>query len=74
MALNNIACYYISIEGDVGRGFENLKVAYEDMPSNLDEESKKIITENYNKAEKLYEDYINEKVNELSVLEFKFIY
>ena len=47
-ALNNAAYYYLTIEKDLLRGFENLKAAYSEVPIGLDEEDRKTIIENCN--------------------------
>ncbi|MGL5087722.1 MAG: tetratricopeptide repeat protein, partial [Clostridium sp.] len=57
LTLNNAGCYYISIEGDIERGMENIKGAYEGINSNMDEETKNTITQNYEKAKELYGKY-----------------
>lgn len=55
LALNNAAWFYINIERDVLRGYENIKSAFEDMPLSISEENKKIIIESYNRIKSLYE-------------------
>ena len=52
LALNNAACYYITVDKDVWRAYSNIESAYNDMPSSIDSESKKLITNNYNAIKK----------------------
>ena len=51
--LNNAGCYYISVEGDVGRGMANLKAAYDGINDKTDTEDKNTITENYERIKNL---------------------
>jgi len=55
LALNNAAWFYINVERDVLRGYENIKSAFKDMPLSISEENKKIIIESYNRIKSLYE-------------------
>lgn len=74
LALSNAGCYYISIEGDVVRGYENIKEAYDGIYESLGEEYKKILTDNYNKAKGLLEQYKNGNGKEIEVPEFELFY
>ena len=74
LALNNAGCYYISVEESIFRGFENLEAAYEEMPEDLDSESKKHIIENYNKAKKIFDDYNEGDGALITVPEFHLFY
>lgn len=55
LALNNAAIFYVNIERDVYRAYDNIASAFEDMPLSVSEENKEIIIENYNKIKSLYE-------------------
>lgn len=74
LALSNVGCYYLSVEGDIWRGFSNIEAAYEEMSDNLDEESKNMIIENYTKAKKLFDSYIEEEETEFIVPDFHLFY
>jgi tetratricopeptide (TPR) repeat protein len=75
LTLNNAGCYYITVEGYLERGVVNLKSAFEGINSNVDEYTKKTITDNYNKAKKLLDDYNNGNGNEsLKIPEFILFY
>lgn len=74
LTLNNAGCYYISIEGDIEKGIINIESAYEGININMDEETKRIITENYTKAKKLYDEYNIGDAAELVVPEFVLFY
>lgn len=55
LALNNAAVFYVNVERDVYRAYDNITSAFEDMPLSVSEENKEIIIENYNKIKSLYE-------------------
>lgn len=61
LALNNAACYYITVDKDVWRAYSNIESAYNDMQSSIDSESKKLITNNYNAIKKVYDKYVNDE-------------
>ena len=61
LALNNAACCYITVDKDVWRAYSNIESAYNDMPSSIDSESKKLITNNYNAIKKVYDKYVNDE-------------
>ena len=52
LSLNNAACYYVMVDKDIWRGYSNIESAYNDMPSDLDEELKDLITNNYKQLKK----------------------
>ncbi|WP_418222572.1 tetratricopeptide repeat protein [Clostridium isatidis] len=56
LALNNAAWYYINVEKNISRAYENIKAAYEEIPISIDENTKKLIAENYTRIEKLYKE------------------
>lgn len=70
LSLNNAAWFYINVEKDVFRGYENIKSALDDMPLSISEENKKIIMENYNRIKSLSENGTEDYVN----LDLKLIY
>lgn len=74
LTLNNAGCYYISVEGEVERGMLNLKGAYTSLNDSVDDYTKKTITENYEKAKKLYDEYIKEEGTSLKVPDFVLFY
>lgn len=64
IALNNAGWYYMNVENDIARGFDNIKSAYEDMPISLDESIKEKLIRNYNKAKKLYDEFLEDETKE----------
>ena len=75
LTLNNAGCYYIMVEGDVVRGRYNLQKAYEGINDSTDEETKRTIKENYEKATTIYEKYNSGKSNEtITVPDFMLFY
>ena len=74
LTLNNAGCYYISIDGDLKRGIINLKAAYNGLTSSTDQDTRKIIEDNYNKAKTLNEAYNKNKGEELQVPDFQLFY
>lgn len=74
ISLNNAAWYYLMVEKDIARGYENLKVAYADMPSGLNEENKSIIIDNYNKAKKVYDEFLKDDTQEFNIKGLELIY
>lgn len=73
-SLNNAAWYYIVVEKDLLRGFENLKAAYSEMPAGIKSEDKNIIIENYNYIKKSYDKFIAEDSEEVNITGLKLIY
>ena len=75
LTLNNAGCYYITMEQNLERGFYNISKAYEGLNDSYDDYTKKIILENYDKAQKLKESYTKGKDNEvLKIPEFTLFY
>ncbi|MBE6054011.1 MAG: hypothetical protein E7212_08900 [Clostridium sartagoforme] len=74
ISLNNAAWYYLLVEKDLLRGYDNIKSAYEEMPSGLSEEAKSIIIDNYNNTKKVYDDFIEEDIEEFNITGLKLIY
>lgn len=65
LTLNNAGCYYITVDGDLERAFENLDAAYKGLKDSDDEYTKDTIKENYNKIVELKNKYVNGKDNEI---------
>ena len=61
LSLNNAACYYVMVDKDIWRGYSNIESAYNDMPSDLDQELKDLITNNYEAIKKVYDKYVNDE-------------
>lgn len=74
VSLNNAGWYYIVVENDIPRGYDNIKAAYTDMPAALDEEIKGKIIENYNKAKEIYEEFLKDSDKEFNKKGIKLIY
>ncbi len=74
LTLNNAGCYYITVDANLDRGMFNLKKAYEGITKDTDKYTKDTITENYNKAKKLYEDYTSSSSKTLKVPDFIMFY
>lgn len=75
MTLNNAGCYYISVDGNLDRGFYNLNMAYKGINKNTDQYTKQVIESNYKKAKLLMDSYKNGKPNtKLKVPEFTLFY
>lgn len=54
-ALNNASWYYLFVENNIERSYENIKSAFDDLKSSISEEDKSIIIENYNQVKRAYE-------------------
>lgn len=74
LSLSNAGCFYITVEKDIARGFENIKSAYEESPKDMDLDKKSELTDNYNKAKKLYEDSLKDNGSVLVTPEFTLFY
>ncbi|MBZ9688875.1 hypothetical protein G9F72_021385 [Clostridium estertheticum] len=75
LTLNNAGCYYITYKQDLERGFYNISKAYQGLNDSYDDYTKKVIVENYDKAQKLKESYTKGKANqELKIPEFVLFY
>ena len=73
LTLNNAGCYYITVEKDIRRGYENIKGAYDKLSDDVDKNTRGIITDNYEKAKKLLEKY-NSDNSKLEVPELHLFY
>ena len=74
LTLNNAGCYYISVENNIPRGYENIKGAYDKISNNTDEETKKYITKNYEKAKTLFDEYNNDSDKKLEIPDLHLFY
>lgn len=74
ITLNNAGWYYLMVENDIARGYENIKGAYDDISASLDEDSKKIIIDNYNNAKKVYQEFLSNDSQEFDLSGIKLIY
>lgn len=74
LALNNAGCYYMMVEKDVWRGFSNIEAAYEEMPESIDENIKKKIIDNYNKAKTIFDKYIEDEDMDINMPIFELFY
>lgn len=74
IALNNAGWYYLMVENDIARGYDNIKGAYDDMQASLDEDTKKIIIDNYNNAKKVYEEFLSDDSKEFDLSGINLIY
>ena len=74
LSLNNAACYYIMVEKDIWRGYSNIECAYNDMPSDLDEDLKELITSNYEEIKKVYDKYVNDESTAINIDNLKLVY
>ncbi len=74
IALNNAAWYYMVVENDISRGYDNIKAAYTEMSAALDEEIKGKLIENYNNAKVIYEEFLNDNEKEFDKKGIKLIY
>lgn len=74
LALNNAGCYYMMVEKDVWRGFSNIEAAYEEVPESIDENIKKKIIDNYNKAKTIFDKYIEDEDMDINMPIFELFY
>ena len=74
LTLNNAGCYYISVENNIPRGYDNIKGAYDKISDNIDEETKKYITKNYEKAKTLFDEYNNDSDKKLEIPDLHLFY
>ena len=74
LSLNNAGCYYITVEKDIWRGFSNIEAAYEEMPETINDEAKKKITDNYNKAKEIFDKYVEDENIDINIPDFDLLY
>lgn len=65
LTLNNLGCYYITVEGNIEKSFENIEKSFKSLKEEHDEYTIKTITENYNKITDLKKKYEKGKENEV---------
>lgn len=74
LSLNNAACYYIMVDKDIWRGYSNIESAYNDMPSDLNQDLKDLITKNYEKIKKVYDKYVNDENTAVEINDLELSY
>jgi tetratricopeptide (TPR) repeat protein len=74
ITLNNAGWYYLMVENDIARGYDNIKGAYDGISASLDEDTKKIIIDNYNNAKKVYEEFLSDGSQEFDLSGISLIY
>lgn len=74
LTLNNAAYYYLVVENDIWRCYSNMEAAYNEISTDLDEESKLIIEENYNKVKAALDQYTESEETILSTPELQILY
>jgi len=74
LSLNNAACYYIMVEKDIWRGYSNIESAYNDIPSDLDQDLKDLITSNYEAIKKVYDKYVNDESTTINIDNLELVY
>lgn len=74
LTLNNAACYYIIVEGDLDRGKVNLKASYEGINDKISEDDKTKITENYNRVKALSGEDNKKSTSKLTLSDLKLFY
>lgn len=74
ITLNNAAWYYLTIEKDLMRSYENIKSAYLDMGIGITDNNKKILIENYNSIKRAYDNYNKNNSQEFQILTVKLIF
>jgi tetratricopeptide (TPR) repeat protein len=65
LTINNLACYYLTVEGDLDNAVLNITEAYNGLDTIYDEQSKTTLKENYEKILRLKESYNNGADNEI---------
>ena len=74
LSLNNAACYYVMVDKDIWRGYSNIESAYNDMPSDLDQGLKDLITRNYEAIKKVYDKYVNDESTAINLDNLELVY
>lgn len=74
ISLNNAGWYYLMVEKDVARGYENIKAAYGEIPTTMNEATKNTIIGNYNRAKEVYEQFLKDSSQEFKLSGIKLIY
>lgn len=75
LTLNNAGSYYITMEGNIDRGYYNLLKAFEGLNDSYEQFIVETITANYEKAQKLMHKYYNGDDNEkIEIPDFELFY
>lgn len=74
LALNNAGWYYLMVENDIARGYENIKAVYEEIPASMDESTKNSLIENYNKSKEVYDKFLKDSSQEFKITGLKLFY
>ncbi|WP_195264159.1 tetratricopeptide repeat protein [Clostridium sp. 1001275B_160808_H3] len=74
LALSNAGWYYLMVENDIARGYENIKAAYEEIPTSMEENTKNAIIENYNKSKEVYNKFLEDSSQEFKISGLKLFY
>lgn len=74
LSLNNAACYYVMVDKDIWRGYSNIESAYNDMPNDLDQDLKDLITRNYEAIKKVYDKYVNDESTAINLDNLELVY
>lgn len=74
IALNNAGWYYLTIQNDIARGYDNIKSAYEHVPTTLDESIKEKLLNNYNEAKKVYKEFLEDDTKEFNTSGIKLVF
>lgn len=74
LTLNNAAYYYLIVENDIWRCYSNMEAAYNEISTDLDQESKLVIEENYNKVKAALDQYIENEETTLNNPELQILY
>lgn len=74
LALNNAGWYYLMVENDIARGYENIKAAYEEISASMDESTKNSLIENYNKSKEVYDKFLKDSSQEFKITGLKLFY
>ena len=62
------------VDKDIWRGYSNIESAYNDMQDDLDQESKELITSNYEAIKKVYDKYVNDENTIINLENLKLSY
>ncbi|MEG0774926.1 hypothetical protein [Clostridium sp.] len=65
LTLNNYACYYLTVDGDLEKSFTNISEVQKKLKDDVDQYVKTTIQENFDKVLMLRESYINGQDNEV---------
>jgi tetratricopeptide (TPR) repeat protein len=74
ISLNNAGWYYLMVEKDIARGYENIKAAYEEISTTMDEATKNTIVGNYNKSKEIYEQFLKDSSQDFKLSGIKLVY